>query len=203
MNKKQMDAFLNEIVEEFNGKEFSIEDIKNLDTFIDKKKKKKKDPNAPKRASSAWIFYTSEKRPQLQEENSDKKMTELTTIMSEMWRNLTDEEKKPYKDMETKDRERYKLEMEEYVENSDTNSDTSDSDTGKKKKKDPDAPKRNIGAMQHFCKVYRSKNSENKYTLKILRGKWEELEDKSEYEQLALEDKERYQKEKAEYQESE
>jgi len=200
MNKKQMGAFLKEIVEVYNGKEFTIEDIKNLDTFIDKKKKKK-DPNAPKRASTAWIFYTSEKRPDLRDENPDKKMTELTTIMSEMWRNLTDEEKKPYKDMETKDRERYKLEMDEYEENTDT----SDSDTGKKekKKKDPDAPKRNIGAMQHFCKVYRSKNSENKYTLKILRGKWEELEDKSEYEQLALEDKERYQKEKAEYEESE
>ncbi len=199
MNKKQMDAFLNEIVDEFNGKEFTIEDIKNLDTFIDKKQKKKKDPNAPKRASSAWIFYTSEKRSELHEENPDKKMTELTTIMSEMWRNLTDEEKKPYKDLETKDRERYKLEMDEYEENSDTNS---ESDTGKKKKKDPDAPKRNIGAMQHFCKVYRLKNSENKYTLKILRGIWDELEDKSEYEQLALEDKERYQKEKAEYEQS-
>tara|TARA_B100000902_G_scaffold318447_1_gene310373 strand:+ start:331 stop:918 length:588 start_codon:yes stop_codon:yes gene_type:complete len=194
-----MDAFLNEIVDEFNGKEFTIEDIKNLDTFIDKKQKKKKDPNAPKRASSAWIFYTSEKRSELHEENPDKKMTELTTIMSEMWRNLTDEEKKPYKDLETKDRERYKLEMDEYEENSDTNS---ESDTGKKKKKDPDAPKRNIGAMQHFCKVYRLKNSENKYTLKILRGIWDELEDKSEYEQLALEDKERYQKEKAEYEQS-
>jgi len=111
MNNTQMNKFLDEIVEKFNGQEFTIDDIKNLDTFAEPKKiKKKKDPNAPKKASTAWIFYTTETRIKLRDENPDKKMTELTTIMSEMWRNLSDEDKEPYRILEGNDRKRYKLE---------------------------------------------------------------------------------------------
>ena len=63
MNKKQMDEFLSNIVETFSGKEFTIDDIKDMDTFIKTKKiKKVKDPNAPKRSLSAWIIYTNEQR---------------------------------------------------------------------------------------------------------------------------------------------
>ena len=203
MNVTQMNKFLDEIVEKFNGQEFTIDDIKNLDTFMKPKKiKKKKDPNAPKRASTAWIFYTTEMRPKVRDENPDKKMPELTTIMSEMWRNLSDEDKEPYKIMETDDRKRYKQEKEEYDSNSDTNSDTdtsgSDSDT-KKKTKDPNAPKRNINAFFHFGKVIRAKDKDTKYTASSLKTLWKDLDDKSEYEELANIDKERYLKEKEEY----
>lgn len=200
MNGTQMNKFLNEIVEKFNGQEFTIDDIKNLDTFAEPKKiKKKKDPNAPKRASTAWIFYTTETRPKVHDENPDKKMTELTTIMSEMWRNLTDEDKEPYRIMEGNDRKRYKQEKEEYDSNSDTNSDSnSDSDT-KKKKKDPNAPKRNINAFFHFGKVIRAKDPDVKYTASALKKLWTELDDKSEFQELANSDKERYIKEKEEY----
>ena len=196
MNSTQMKKFLDEIVEKFNGQEFTIDDIKNLDTFAEPKKiKKKKDPNAPKRASTAWIFYTSEMRIKLREENPDKKMTELTTIMSEMWRNLSDEDKEPYRILEGNDRKRYKLEKDEYDSNSDSNS---DSDT-KKKTKDPNAPKRNINAYFHFGKVTRAKDSDVKYTASALKKLWAELDDKSEYQELANVDKERYLKEKEEY----
>ena len=200
MNTTQMNKFLDEIVEKFNGQEFTIDDIKNLDTFAEPKKiKKKKDSNAPKRASTAWIFYTSETRIKLREENPDKKMTELTTIMSEMWRNLSDEDKEPYRILEGNDRKRYKLEKEEYDSNSDTNSDSnSDSDT-KKKTKDPNAPKRNINAYFHFGKVIRAKDLDVKYTASALKKLWAELDDKSEYQELANVDKERYLKEKEEY----
>ena len=198
-----MKEFLEEIVEKFNGQEFTIEDIENLDTFMKSNKiKKKKDPDAPKKACSSWIFYTNEMRPKVREENPDKKMTELTTIMSEMWRNLSDEDKKPYKIMETNDRKRYKQEKEEYDSNSDSNSDTdtSGSDNNSKKKvKDPNAPKRNINAFFHFSKVIRAKDKDTKYTASSLKTKWGELDDKSEYEELAKKDKERYLKEKEEY----
>jgi hypothetical protein len=205
MTKNQMELFLEEIVENFNGEEFNIEDIKKLSTYKKPKKSKKvKDPKAPKGACSAWIHFTSEMRKKTSEENPDKKNTEITTIMSVMWRNYTDEEKQPYKEKEDVDRKRYKQEKEEYESGSDVEEPGENKKMEEKKKKkvkDPDAPKRNIGAMQHFCKVYRAKNEGTKFTMDFLKNQWNDLEDKTEYEEMAKKDKGRYMKEKKEYEE--
>ena len=108
MNQKQIDAFYSNMVEAFSGKEFTIDDIKGISSFKKQKKQKKvKDPNAPKRSCSSWIFFTMEMRPKVKEENPDKKTTELTTIMSEMWRDFSDEQKQPYRLMEQDDKERF------------------------------------------------------------------------------------------------
>jgi hypothetical protein len=206
MNKKQMDEFLSNIVDTFSGKDFTIDDIKGMDTFMKPKKNKKvKDPNAPKRALSAWIIFTTEQRPKFKADNPDKTPTELTTLMSQEWRNMTDEDKKKYTDLAVVDKERYMKEKEEYESNSES-SESSDSESEKpkkaKKEKDPDAPKKNVNSWMHFCKETRAKHKNVKHTVAALKVMWADLDDKSEYEEMAKLDKERYLKEKKEYEEN-
>tara|TARA_Y100000389_G_C17403728_1_gene486848 strand:+ start:245 stop:832 length:588 start_codon:yes stop_codon:yes gene_type:complete len=191
-----MEEFLNNIVVTFSGKDFTIDDIKGMDTFMKPKKNKKvKDPNAPKRGLSAWIIFTNEQRPIFKENNPESSTTELTTLMSQEWKNMTDEDKKKYTDLAVVDKQRYMKEMEEY--------DTSDSENEKpikaKKEKDTNAPKKNQNSWMHFCKVTRAKHPDVKHTVAALKVMWADLDDKSEYEIMAKLDKERYLKEKKEY----
>ena len=205
MNKKQMDDFLSNIVETFSGKDFTIDDIKDMDTFMKPKKNKKvKDPKAPKRGLTAWIIYTTEQRPKFKAENPEKSNTELTTLMSQEWRNMTDGDKKKYTDLAIVDKERYMKEKEEYESNSENDSSESENEKPKKakKEKDPDAPKKNVNSWMHFCRETRAKHPNVKHTVAALKVIWADLDDKSEYEEMAKVDKERYVKEKKEYDEN-
>ena len=203
MNKKQMDEFLNNIVDTFSGKDFTIDDIKGMDTFMKPKKNKKiKDPKAPKRALSAWIIYTNELRSKFKADNPDKSTTELTTLMSQEWRNMTDEDKKKYTDLAIVDKERYMKEMDEYESNSDNDSSDSEKPKKVKKEKDPKAPKKNQNSWMHFCNETRAKHPDVKHTVAALKVMWADLDDKSEYEEMAKTDKVRYLKEKKEYEEN-
>jgi len=205
MNKKQMEEFLTNIVDTFSGKEFTIDDIKDMDTFMKPKKNKKvKDPKAPKRGLSAWIIYTNEMRTKFKADNPEKSTTELTTLMSQEWRNMTDEDKKKYIDLAEVDKQRYMKEKEEYDSNSDNDSSDTENEKPKKEKKekDPDAPKKNVNSYMHFSRVIRAKHPDVKHTAAALKVMWADLDDKSEYEEMAKVDKERYLKEKKEYEEN-
>ena len=203
LNKSQMDEFLNNIVESFSGKDFTIDDIKGMDTFIKPKKNKKiKDPKAPKRALSAWIIYTNEQRPKFKADNPEKSTTELTTLMSQEWRNMTDTDKKKYEDLAAVDKVRYMKEKEEFESNSDNDSSESENEKPKKKEKDPDAPKKNVNSYMHFSRVIRAKHPDVKHTAAALKVMWADLDDKSEYQEMAKADKERYLKEKKEYEDN-
>ena len=200
MNKSQMEEFLSNIVETFSGKDFTIDDIKGMDTFMKPKKVKKvKDPKAPKRGLSAWIIFTTEQRPKFKSENPEKSTTELTTLMSQEWRNMTDEDKKKYVDLAIVDKERYMKEKEEYESNNESSDSENEKPKKAKKEKDPEAPKKNQNSWMHFCKVTRAKHPDVKHTVAALKVMWADLDDKSEYEGMAKADKERYVKEKKEY----
>jgi LSD1 subclass zinc finger protein len=74
------------------------------------KPKKKKDPQAPKAASNAYMIFCKEMRPQLKKEN-ELTFGKIGAKLGEMWRNLSNDEKRPYEDKATEDRERYRKEM--------------------------------------------------------------------------------------------
>ena len=82
---------------------------------------RKKDPNAPKRGKSAFIFFCAEKRSSVKEElGDDAKATDVTVRLGELWRELKEdedraEEFKVYNDLAAKDKVRFKNEMESYV----------------------------------------------------------------------------------------
>jgi len=79
-----------------------------------KKKKSKKDPLAPKRAQSAYMFFCSSKRPELKEEQPKLTVPETGKILGKMWHDVSTPEKAPFDEMAMKDKERYKSEMETF-----------------------------------------------------------------------------------------
>jgi len=72
-----------------------------------KRQSKKKEPNAPKRAMSAYIFFTFAIREQTKRENPDISVTELNKMMGAKWRMMTDEQKMPYVAQAELDKSRY------------------------------------------------------------------------------------------------
>ena len=79
-----------------------------------KKKKKKKAEEEPKRPTTAFFFYTSSIRADVTKENPGKSVGELSKIYGQMWADLSDTDKKPFKDKNEKDKERYAKEMEAF-----------------------------------------------------------------------------------------
>eukprot|EP01083_Nonionella_stella_P015729 43997_1 len=76
--------------------------------------KKRKDPNAPKAASNAYMIFCKNRRQQLKIDFPDLPFGQLGAKLGELWRTLTPEQKKPFEDQASADRERYRKDMEEY-----------------------------------------------------------------------------------------
>jgi len=79
-----------------------------------KAKKKKKDPNAPKRATTAFMFFSTKMRPIIKKEKPDIKFTEMGKLIGQKWRELNSDDKKEFEVMADKDKERYNKEMGKY-----------------------------------------------------------------------------------------
>lgn len=73
--------------------------------------KKLKDPNAPKRPLNAYMFFAQAKRAEVKEENSELNACAVVTRLGEMWKSMSEAEKKPYTDLSAKDKERYEEEI--------------------------------------------------------------------------------------------
>jgi len=72
-------------------------------------KRAKKDPSAPKRPMSAFLFFSQDKRRIIKGENPGMRNTEISRILGEMWKNASDEEKSPHIEREAKERAKYKI----------------------------------------------------------------------------------------------
>ncbi|KAF1872768.1 hypothetical protein Lal_00016605 [Lupinus albus] len=102
-----------------------------------KKNKKEKDPLKPKHPMSAYFLFTNDRRPALLAEN--KKVLEVyrstfaqcatssfivgiakvSKITAEEWKNMTEEQRKPYEQIAKKNKEKYMQEMEAYKQKKD------------------------------------------------------------------------------------
>lgn len=76
--------------------------------------KKFKDPNAPKRPKTSYIFFCADERAKLKKGNKKVLLPDVMKICSEKWRSISDEERKKYNDMAEEDKERYTQECEKY-----------------------------------------------------------------------------------------
>lgn len=78
-------------------------------------KRKRKDPNDPKGAKNAYIFFTMDEsvRKEISDAHPGISRTEMTKLIGQKWGNLTDAQKQPYQEMSVKDKERYDREMSE------------------------------------------------------------------------------------------
>merc|ERR1712037_1094264 len=62
----------------------------------EKKQRKKKDPNAPKRPMSAYFLFMNATRPQVRKENPDASIGEVAKIMGKMWGEIEPADKAKY-----------------------------------------------------------------------------------------------------------
>jgi len=79
-----------------------------------KRKKPKKDPNAPKRNMSAYFLYSMFARPKVKEENPDASFGDIARLISAQFKELSEKERKKWEKKAAEDKERYQREMAEY-----------------------------------------------------------------------------------------
>ncbi|KAF7297226.1 hypothetical protein MIND_00955700 [Mycena indigotica] len=79
-----------------------------------KASRSKKDPNAPKRALSAYMFFSQDWRERIKTENPDASFGEVGKLLGAKWKELDDEEKQPYIEQAAKDKTRAEQEKEAY-----------------------------------------------------------------------------------------
>lgn len=79
-----------------------------------KKTKAKKDPNAPKRSLSAYMFFANENREDVRSDNPGITFGQIGKVLGERWKALSDEDRKPYGEKAEQDKKRYEAEMEAF-----------------------------------------------------------------------------------------
>ena len=193
------------VSENFSGNDFEEAEVMTflMDSKLKwPKTKVKKDPTKPKQGLSAYIIFTSEIREQTKKENPTMPMTELSKVMGTKWKALSDEEKAPYIAKSEADKARAKDEIAAWESaKSDTSSDSDDGSgvepktkpktkAKTKAKKSNGAPKKAKNSWQFYQQVKKAEDPDVEQ--KTLRASWKELEDKSEFEDMAAADKERY-----------
>jgi len=80
----------------------------------DKKKRKKKDPNAPKRPKSSYMCFAVTRRPQLVKTNPDWDFGKFGKTIGEEWRGMSASKKAKFEKMAAADKTRYANEMKHY-----------------------------------------------------------------------------------------
>ncbi|TFY65549.1 hypothetical protein EVG20_g5531, partial [Dentipellis fragilis] len=77
-------------------------------------RKATKDPKAPKRALSAYMFFSQDWRERIKTENPDASFGEVGKLLGAKWKELDDSEKKPYVEQAARDKTRAEQEKAEY-----------------------------------------------------------------------------------------
>ncbi len=76
------------------------------------KAKKEKDPDAPKKPQTSYFLFMNAKRAEVKLADPTLSFGAMTKKLTEMWKSLSDEERKTYEDLAAKDKARYQEEME-------------------------------------------------------------------------------------------
>ncbi|KAL4226745.1 hypothetical protein ACF0H5_014725 [Mactra antiquata] len=156
--------------------------------------KKAKDPNKPKRATSAYFYYLAQCREEAKKAGrSLSKIAEFTKECSEKWRSLDGRSKKIFEDKAAADKARYDREMQSYG-------------GGRSRgNKDPNAPKKPLTGyflfLADFRERHRGRDTPNKELLKMAGEEWREMNDsqKMPYEKKSQEEQKKYEVKMAEY----
>ena len=77
-------------------------------------KRQKKPKGAPKRAMSAFLSFSQERRQLVKQEHPNLKNTDIAGILAKLWKTCSEEEKAPHIERELRDREKYHAEMEKW-----------------------------------------------------------------------------------------
>ena len=106
--------------------------------------KTKKDPNKPKGAKTAFMFFVEAERVRRPPPAGEKHEFGLfTKSCGELWQQMSEDDKIPYQRKSDQDKVRHQREMENYFPESDSDDDEPRKKK-KKAKKDPNKPKRGM-----------------------------------------------------------
>lgn len=140
-----------------------------------RRKRRKKDPSKPRGRLSAYMYFGQTLRPALRQQHPEASVTELAKLIGQKWRELSDDDKKPYEDLAEQDKERYRREMENYV--------PTPGYERKKKRRNADQPKKPLSAFFLYSAKRRPdlkvKNPEMKLGdfAKVIGSEWREMTD--------------------------
>ena len=119
-----------------------------------------KDPNAPKRGMSAFMFFSNAMRSKIKAENPDFAFGDIAKEIGKQFKELSADDKKEWDEKAAKDKARYQAEMADYSA-PEADSDDSDAGGGKKKAvKDPNAPKKPMSAYMQYSVANRARIKE-------------------------------------------
>ena len=112
--------------------------------------KKEKDPNRPKRPTSAYFYFVAKEREECKKRGEDiSRVAEWTKAASGRWRELSSAGRKPFDELAAKDKKRYENEMAAY------------GGKGGKRAKDANKPKRPQSAYFLFLADFRAREKDN------------------------------------------
>lgn len=158
-----------------------------------------KDPNKPRGRTTAYAFFVMEQKETYQKENPGKKINfgDFSKLCGQKWQKMDESAREKHDVKAAGDKIRYDSEMADYTPPAGTKV----TKKGKKRKKDPNAPKRPQTAFFVFSTKHREEVKEELGEgarvgdiAKRLGEKWKELtdEDKLEYSEEAAKQKGAY-----------
>ncbi|KAJ2695944.1 Non-histone chromosomal protein 6 [Coemansia sp. IMI 203386] len=74
----------------------------------------RKDPNAPKRALSAYVFFSQANRKTVKDDNPEASFGNIGKLLGDMWKGMSDKEKAPFVKQAEDDKKRYEAEKAAY-----------------------------------------------------------------------------------------
>lgn len=178
-----------------------------------RKGKPSRDANAPKRNLSAYLLYQNAMRDQFKRENPGMTFGQLAKYTSHMYKNLTPDEKASCDSRAAQDKIRFDAEMAVYVPPPGHDArgilivDQAPKKRSKRGPKDPAAPKRASGAYVFFTNEMRPQVLKEYPGIrfvelgKVMGERWRALtpEQKKKFENMAGDDKVRFQIEQQQY----
>ncbi|KFM75735.1 High mobility group protein DSP1, partial [Stegodyphus mimosarum] len=79
-----------------------------------RKRKRTKDPNAPKRSLSAFFWFSNDERPKVKESMPDSTVGDITKELGRRWNEISPEVRSKYEALAAKDKARYMKEVKAY-----------------------------------------------------------------------------------------
>ncbi|KFM80844.1 High mobility group protein DSP1, partial [Stegodyphus mimosarum] len=79
-----------------------------------RKRKRTKDPNAPKRSLSAFFWFSNDERPKVKESMPDSTVGDIAKELGRRWNEISPEVRSKYEALAAKDKARYMKEVKAY-----------------------------------------------------------------------------------------
>ena len=183
-------------------KDISPKELKALRKMVEAnaRRRVKKDPNRPKGASGPYIFFSTQEVVKLKSEDDGLSHKDATRLAGAHWKALTEEQKEPFRQQAAEDKTRYEREMSNYTPSEEF------VDTRAKKRRKPEgAPKGPCNAYIFFSVEKRkelvSGGMTEKQAISEAGNLWRGMseEQRRPFQDKALEDKARYERENVEF----